>query len=207
MTSFRMGTRLSFAPISRARKNLAMLAAMRLASSRVGSTSPSRRHETIRLDQVHLPGNSELPLDQDARRSTPVTCTGVLTPPRAVAMPRALSARQSHAMMSHCSPLPSMTGSTLSAKRSAAARSAHFFCIRLVGRDAATLGFRPLRGAQGRGRLAEDAHMPPRGVGTRRFVSAAAMPRSDRPCCFRSHELAPVSLDTTLSNGTEKERA
>jgi hypothetical protein len=66
-----------------------MLAAMRLASSRVGSTSPSRRHKTIRLDQVHLPGNSELPLDQDARRSTAVTCTGVQTAPRAAAMPRA----------------------------------------------------------------------------------------------------------------------
>jgi hypothetical protein len=32
------------------------------------------------------------PLDQHARRSTAVTCTGVQTPPRAVAMPRALSA-------------------------------------------------------------------------------------------------------------------
>jgi hypothetical protein len=30
---------------------------------------------------------------------------------------------------------------------------------------------------------------PPRGVGTRRFVSAAAMPRSDRPCCFRSRRM------------------
>jgi hypothetical protein len=69
--------------------SLAMLAAMRLASSRVGSTSPSRRRKTIRLDQVHPPGNSELPLDQDTRRSTAVTCTGVQTPPRAVAMTRA----------------------------------------------------------------------------------------------------------------------
>ena len=31
-------------------------------------------------------------LDQDARRSTAVTCTGVQTPPRAVAMPRAFRA-------------------------------------------------------------------------------------------------------------------
>jgi hypothetical protein len=36
--------------------------------------------------------------------------------------------------------------------------------------------------------------MPPRGVGTRRFVSAAAMPRSDRPCCFRSRRMGASSM-------------
>ena len=59
-------------------------------------------------------------LDQGARRSTAVTCTGVQTPPRAVATPRALSAlampRNDVAPLAF---ICSITGSTLAAKRSA----------------------------------------------------------------------------------------
>ena len=65
-------------------------------------------------------GSNAAALDHDARRSPAVTCTGVQTPPRAVATPRALSALAM--ARNDVAPLAficSMTGSTLAAKRSA----------------------------------------------------------------------------------------
>src|ERR1700676_4028122 len=77
-------------------------------------------------------------LDQDARRTTAVTCTGVQTPPRAVAMPRALSALAM--ARNDVAPLAficSMTGSTLAAKRSA------FALLEAITRRCASLSFGP----------------------------------------------------------------
>jgi hypothetical protein len=55
---------------------------------------------------------------QDTRRSTAVTCTGVQTPPRAVATPRALSARaMARNDVAPAAFICSITGSTLDAKR------------------------------------------------------------------------------------------
>jgi hypothetical protein len=76
--------------------------------------------ERIIADQHGAFVGEHAPVTQDTRRSTAVTCTGVQTPPRAVATPRVLSALAM--ACKDVAPLAficSLTGMTLAAKRPA----------------------------------------------------------------------------------------